>query len=181
MLGAIKQKLPMFTQFVGLRRVEDWILRLVKVASSQNPAAGVFVLKFFGPLPHVSDQIHDAKWAGALRVGIERIRSTHRPSLIGDGHDIYLPVIPPWIRATIAALRRILPLPLMGQALPCPGRISTSISERDPSDRFVFPACGTVSAFPVAEEAQIILRMIVSGIKELLELRVGHGTLVDPE
>src|SRR5712691_4655456 len=112
---------------------------------------------------------------------VDRIGPAHGAALVGGRNRVCIPCVTPRIDATISTLCRVLPLPLVGQALAGPGSIGTRIFQRHPCDRFVVPALGIFPVLPLAEKIQIVLRMIVSRIEKLLELRIGYWILVDPE
>src|SRR5260370_40610124 len=105
----------MLVQLVRLWEIPDRSLRLVIASSAKNSSTRVLILKFLGPLPHVADQIHDAKRARTLRMRINRIRTSHGTPLLWSWYSFGIPVVTPWIQAVVTALRCVLPLPLMRQ------------------------------------------------------------------
>src|ERR1035438_5054106 len=149
----------MLVQLVRLRKIPDGSLRLVIAAAPNNRTARVLILKFFCPLPHVSHHVHYSERAGALRMGVNSVRSAYRTRFLRDGNGFYLPIISPWICACVHALCRILPLPFMRQPLACPTRISSRVLQRNPRYWLVIPAGRILAILPVTEKVKTILRM----------------------
>src|SRR5271157_5756319 len=171
----------MLAQLIGLRKIPNRALRLVITASSKNPPASFLVLKFLPPPPPLSGPVHYAKRACPLRVRVHCIRSAHGSVFVHGWNCVGIPRVAPGICTSIRPLGRILPLPLVRQTLPRPSRVGARILQRHPRNRPIVPTRGVDAILPVAEEIQIVLRMIAGGIEELLELRVGHGILINPE
>src|SRR6202789_2783179 len=111
----------MFGEFVCLRKIPHRTLGLIVFASTESRRTCVCIDKFFGPLPDIANQVHHAKRTRSLRVRIDRIRSAHNAALVGNWDRTCAPPVYQRIGAATLALRRILPLPLMGQALAVTG------------------------------------------------------------
>src|ERR1700678_1134868 len=171
----------MFSQLISLWKIPYGPLRLVIAAAPHNAAARVLVLKFFGPLPHIPDEVHYAKRACTLRVSVDRIWSAHRTALVWRRNCGGIPRISPWVDPSIRSLGCILPLPLMRQTLPGPARVGSRIFQRHPCYWLVIPTGRINSVAPLAEKVQIILGMVVGRIKKFFELSIRHRILVDPE
>src|SRR5713226_571825 len=129
----------MFVELIGLRKIPYGSLWLVITASAQDAPSRVLILKFFGPLPHVSYQVHQREWACTQRVRVDRIRTPHGSSFLRHWNGVSIPCVSPGIHASIGALCRILPFPLVRQTFSRPHRISTSIFKGHPRHRFVVP------------------------------------------
>src|SRR5581483_4832441 len=110
--------------------------------------ARVFVSVLVGPLPDVAHHIHDTERTGAGWMRIDIIGSIESATVTGSGHGILLPCISPRVSAAICALRGVLPLPLMREALASPCCISARIFDRYPSDRLVCPSVRIGSVLP---------------------------------
>src|SRR5216684_3571518 len=171
----------MLVELICLWKIPDGSLRLVITATPQDASPRVLILKFFGPLPHISYQVHHREWACAQRVRVDRIRTPHGSSFVRHWHGVSIPCVSPWIHASIRTLCRILPLPFMRQTLSRPRSISSSIFKGHPRHRLVVPAGRIRAILPIPEEVQIILRMIMSRLEKLLKLCVGDRIFIDPE
>src|ERR1700722_8516805 len=103
------------------------------------------------PLPHVAYHIHHSISARSAGVRIDVVRLRDGTSLHRDGYSLRFPGISPWIEARrIAALRCVLPFPLVWEPLAGPLGIGTSILQRDPGYRLVGPALRKGAVVPVA-------------------------------
>src|SRR5579862_7154320 len=129
----------MLSELVGLWEIPYRPLRLVIASASQNAAPRVLVLKLFGPLPHISHEIHHTERTRPLRMCVNRIGSAHRAAFVWHRNGIGIPRVSPRIRSSIRALRRILPFPFVWQPFPSPFRICPRILDRDPGYRLVVP------------------------------------------
>src|ERR1700678_2457642 len=110
----------MLIQLVSLREIPDCTLRLVVTPPAQNTTASVLIDKLIRPLPHISYHVHHAERTGSLRMRIDWIGTPHGARLIRCRHSAIIPCITPRIEAVVRPLSRVLPLPLMGQALSRP-------------------------------------------------------------
>src|ERR1700733_2082714 len=171
----------MLSQLISLRKIPYGSLGLVIAAAPQNATSRVLVLKFFGPLPHVPDQVQDAKRVCPLWVRVDRIWSAHCAALVWRRNCGGIPGVSPWVDASIRPLGCILPLPFVRQTLSGPARIGARIFKRHPGHRLVIPTRGISPIAPLAEKVQIILGTVVGRIKKFFELSIGHRILVDPE
>ena len=55
--GGHEQQLPVLIIAIGLWKIPDRTLRLIRTAATYDRNAGVFVLEFVGPLPNVADEV----------------------------------------------------------------------------------------------------------------------------
>src|SRR5436305_15225033 len=85
----------MLVEPVRLREVPDRALRLVVAPPAHNACSAMVIDKLLRPLPHIADKVHDTERACAPRVGIHRIRSTHRAGLVGCGNSTVSPTRSP--------------------------------------------------------------------------------------
>src|SRR5580692_2610058 len=177
--GRHQQELAVLVQLVSLREIPDRALGLIVTAAAENAAPGVLVNKFLGPLPHISYHIHDAERAGALRMCVNRIRTSHGARFIGHGRRAAVPLVTPRIEAAVRALGCVLPLPLMRQAFSSPTRVCPCVFLRDPGHRFIFPSRGIGPILPIAEKIQVVFGMIVGRVQKLLEFSVCNRVLID--
>src|SRR5262249_22626023 len=121
----------------SLRKIPHGSLRLVVTAASQNPAAGMFVDVFIGPLPDVAHQIHNAERARSTRVCGDAVGTSHVPAFVRRRDDRRVPLVAPWVFALVGSLGVVLPFPLVRQALASPLSIGARIFKRDPSNGLV--------------------------------------------
>jgi len=138
----------------------------------------MIVAVFVGPLGNVPDEVEHAERAGALWVRVYVGKRAARVAMIGSRNVRGIPFTAPGIDARVGGLRGVLPLPFMRKAFPGPGGVGTRVFEGNPGDRFVVPARGEIAVRPVAQKIVIIGGMVVRGVEELLELRVGDGRAV---
>src|SRR5258708_7306988 len=171
----------MLVELICLWKIPDGSLRLVITATPQDASPRVLILKFFGPLPHISYQVHHREWACTQRVRVDRIRTPHGSSFLRHWNGVSIPCVSPGVHAAISALCRILPFPFVREAFSRPRGISSSIFKGHPRHRLVVPTRRIRAILPIPEEVQIILRMIMSGIEKLLKLCIGHRIFIDPE
>jgi hypothetical protein len=82
---------------VGLREVPDRPLRFIVAATAQNRGARVLVLEFVGPLPDISNQIHDVEWTRAQRVSSSVVWASKCSAFLWNRHRICSPVVTPGI------------------------------------------------------------------------------------
>ena len=144
-------------------------------AAAQNAGAGMLVLKFIGPLPHIANEILHPEWTGGVRVvGIHVVRSAHRAALIGGGRR-GIPFVAPGIQPLIGTLRGILPLPFMRKPLPCPFGVGASVFERYPGHGLVVPARRIVAILPIFQEVEILGGLIGRCIEEFLNCALVTG------
>src|SRR6267378_2860416 len=148
-------------------------------AEANGGGACVFVAEFVGPLRNISNQIEEAEGAGALRVCVDVGERGAGVAAVRGGNVRGVPIVAPRVEARIGGLRGVLPFPFVREALAGPGSVGASIFERDPGDGFRVPAGGEISFRPVAQEIVIVGGVIVRGVEELFELRVGDGCAVD--
>src|SRR5260370_40942303 len=171
----------MLVELICLWKIPYGSLRLVITATPQDASSRVLILKFFGPLPHVSYQVHHREWACTQRVRIDRIRTPHGSSFVRHWNGLSIPCVSPGIHASISALCCILPFPFVRQTFSRPRGISSSIFKGHPRHRLVVPTRRIRTILPIPEKVHIILRMITSRIAKLLNLSVGHRVSIDPE
>ena len=176
-----QQKFAVFVVAVGLRKIPDGALRAVVAAPSQNSRPRMIIRIFVCPLPDVSHHIHHPKRACSCGMSIHLVGAMQNTSFVRNRNDTCIPAISPRIGPAIASLRGILPLPLVRKPFSSPSGIGPGIFERNPGNWLIGPSLRIGSIFPVAEEVQIILRMIVSGIQERLEFRIRDRVFVDIE
>ena len=122
-----QEKFAVLIQSVRRRKIPDRALRQIITAAAQNSAAGVFVGKFFGPLPHVANHVLNAERTRPLRMSIHRVRAPQFASLVGCRHQRRIPAVSPRIQSAVRALTGILPLPFVWKPLSCPSRIRARI------------------------------------------------------
>jgi len=120
---------------ICLRKVPNGTLWLVVVPTAQNATPRMIVDIFVGPLPNVADHIHYTQRTRARGMGIHVIGRRQSTSLIGHRNIRRVPGISPGIKAIlVTSLGCILPLPLVGQPLAGPLRVSACILQRYPRD-----------------------------------------------
>src|SRR5215469_16181509 len=124
-----QEEFTVFVEVIRLRKIPYRSLRLIVAAAAQDAGARVFVHDLFCPLPDISCHVHGSERTGALRVPVHRIWPTQAAAFVGNGNRISIPFVAPGIEAAVRTLRRILPLPLMRQALSDPGGIRASVFE----------------------------------------------------
>src|SRR5216684_5098281 len=117
----------MLVELIGLWKIPYGSLRLVITATPQDAPSRMLILKFFGPLPHVSYQVHHREWACTERVRVDRIGTPHGSSFLRHWNSISIPCVSPGIYASVRTLCRVLPFPFVWQTLSRPRRISSSI------------------------------------------------------
>ena len=139
----------------------------------------MLVAEFVGPLRNISNQIEEAEGAGALRVCVDVGERGAGMASVGGRNVRGVPIVAPRVEPRIGGLRGVLPFPFVREALAGPGGVGASIFERDPGDGFRVPAGGEISFRPVAQEIVIVGGVIVRGVEELFELRVGDGRAVN--
>lgn len=139
----------------------------------------MFIAVFVGPLRDISDHIQKAERARAVRVCVDVREGGARVAAIRGGNFGGVPIAAPGVWARVSGLRRVLPFPLMRQALAGPCGVGARVFERNPGDGFGVPAGGKISGGPIAEEIVIVGGMVVRGLEELLELCVGDWRAVD--
>src|ERR1700685_4654938 len=179
--GGHRQQLSVLAQLIGLREVPDRALRLIVAAAAKNGTSCVIVNKLFRPLPYISHHVHHAERTSSRWMSIDWIGTSHGAGLVGKRNSAVIPLVPPWIEASVSALGCVLPLPLMRQAFSSPTRVCPRIFLRDPCDWFVFPARRIASVLPIAEKIQVVSGMIVGGVNEFLEFGIRNRVLVDIE
>src|SRR5208337_2396594 len=166
---------------VSLRKIPLRPLGLVVAPTTENSRAGVLIDVFICPLPNVADHVHHAERACSRRMCINIIRTSHSAPTIRRRYGTRFPRIAPWIDATVGSLGRILPLPFVWQSFFGPLGIVARVLERNPSDWLVRPSLWIRPVCPVSKKVRIILRVIVSCLEKLLEVKVGDGVLVNVE
>src|SRR5476651_2625528 len=100
-------------------------------------------------------------------MGVHWVGPAHGPRFIRHWNRAGVPLLTPRIEASVGALRGVLPLPLMRQALAGPGGKSTSVFKRNPGHGTTIPTLREVAVLPIPQEVQHVLRLIVGGIEEL--------------
>ncbi len=125
--GGHQQQLSMLRQLCRVWKIPLRTLRMVITAAPDDSSTRMFVMIFIGPLPNVSDHVHDAKRAGALRKCVYVGRRSEVPALIGRRNSARHPFIPPRIKPTIGTLGGVLPFPLVRETFASPTRISPSV------------------------------------------------------
>src|SRR5271163_2026751 len=177
-----EQQLAVLIVAICLREIPDRALRLIVASSAQNPRPGVFVNKFVGPLPDISNHIHNAEWTCPSRVRIDVVRLRQFASLVWIWNVRRVPEITPWIDAVlIAALGRVLPLPIVWQPFSRPPRIGARIFESDPGHRLISPSLRICAILPILQKVLIILRMVLRSIQKLLEFGIRDRKFVHVE
>jgi hypothetical protein len=127
-----QQQLSVLIVEISLREIPHRTLRLVVAAAAQNRSPGVVVEIFVRPLPDIADQVHHADCARAFGVRRDVIWPAHRPSFVGNRNCGGLPLVAPWVHASIGSLGGELPLPFIGQALAGPGCTRVRVLLGDP-------------------------------------------------
>ena len=155
--------------------------RLVVAAPAHDGRARMLVVEFVRPLPDVADQILHPERAGPCGMQTHIGRRRQRAAAEHGRCSLVAPRIAPRIQAAVRALRGVLPLPPVRQALARPGSVGARVFQRHPGDRLVLPAGLRRTVAPVAEEVQRIAWRITGGVDERLELRVRHRMAVDVE
>src|ERR1700678_2338843 len=109
-------------------------------AASQDGRTGMLVAVFICPLPNIAHHVHHAERAGPCRVCVRVAWRIDKAALAGRWHHCWIPCLTPRIGPAILALRGVLPLPFVWQALARPLRVRTRVLNRDPCDRLFRPA-----------------------------------------
>src|SRR5690242_8958225 len=110
----------MFVEFVGLGKVPHRPLRLVVAPASNDGGASMLVQILIRPLPNIADKVHHLEWAATFGISIDRSRRAQDTPFVRWRHQFGIPIVAPWVKAAIVPLRRILPLPFVGQTLARP-------------------------------------------------------------
>src|SRR5208283_1138194 len=125
------------------------------------------VFEHVGPLPDVADQVHHTERAYALGMSGHVIRAGQIPSLVWFWNGRVAPGVSPRVAASIAALRGVLPFPLVRQTFTSPLGESLRVFYGHPGDGLVVPARRRGTVPPIAEEVVIIDGMILRRVEEL--------------
>src|SRR5215469_10900654 len=112
-----KEELTVFVELIRLRKIPHRSLRLIVAAAAQDAGARVFIHDLLGPLPDISCQVHHPERTGTLRMLVHRVWPTQAAAFVRNGNRVSIPLAAPGVPAAVETLRRILPLPLMRQAL----------------------------------------------------------------
>src|SRR5436309_14652200 len=154
------QEFAVLGQFISLREIPDRTLRLVIASPSENCHSCMLIEKFICPLPHIAHKIHHTKGTGTVRMCVYWIGTAHCAVLTRFSNRGCIPLVAPGIDAAIGALRGVLPLPFVRQALSDPRGVAARVLDGHPGHRPMVPACGEGTVFPIAQTVQVGMGMV---------------------
>lgn len=117
----------MLTQLIGSWEVPEGTLRLTVAAASQDGGAGMLINIFVSLPPDIPNHVHNAEWAGAFGMSVDVSGRLHQSTMIGQGHSLRVPLVPPGVGSPIRTLFGVLPFPFVRQPLSSPPCVCSRI------------------------------------------------------